>query len=73
MTIHDTVVAPDDRRVVIRSSMTSKGKFGDFSNEYCWLFWFDAEGEKITKIHEMFDSAAVKEIFAKRAALGEQH
>lgn len=71
-TINDIVVAPEERRVVIHSSVTASATVGRFSNEYVWFFTFDQEGQKITRIDEMMDSAAVKDLYARRAKAKEE-
>lgn len=65
MQIDDVVVAPDDRKVVVRSSQSSTTVLGPFSNEYVWFFTFDESGEQITRIVEVLDSAASKEMLAR--------
>lgn len=72
MNIDDVVVAADDRRVVIRSSQSSTTTLGPFSNEYVWFFTFDDNGEKITRIDEMLDSAASKEMMARATKAREE-
>ncbi|KAK5175761.1 uncharacterized protein LTR77_000901 [Saxophila tyrrhenica] len=72
MTIHDVVVAPEEKRVVIYSIMDAISVVGPFHNEYTWFFTFDDHGTKIVRIDEMLDSAATKDMMARLAKAREQ-
>ncbi|EXV00339.1 Monooxygenase ptaG [Metarhizium anisopliae] len=65
LVIHQVVHDVPQRKAVVYALSSGKTPFGDWNNEYAVFFTFNENGQEITKIEEMVDTAFMKDFFPK--------
>ncbi|CAK3734884.1 Hypothetical predicted protein [Lecanosticta acicola] len=73
--LHDWTFTADNilydvaaRKSCFHATSSATSPVGPFGNEYSFFLWFSEDGEEITRIEEMVDSAYSKEYFARLTA-----
>ena len=65
LTLHDTIIDPDDRKIVLHVSSTADTPVGPYANEYVLMIWATEDCTKVEKFVEFLDSWQSVRFFSK--------